>query len=75
LAADGHGRVDLLASDPGGLVGDVAGVLLGVDLAGEVDDDTDEDDHHDCSGGQPHRDRASLGVGQALAQGGHHRSR
>jgi hypothetical protein len=46
LPADGGAGQDLFSADPGGLGRDVAGALLGVDLAAEVDGKSHQDDHH-----------------------------
>jgi hypothetical protein len=64
-----------LPAGAGGLVGDGAGVLLGVDLPAEVDGQPDEDDHREAGGDQPDADRPPLPVSARWLLSGHWRSR
>src|SRR5665647_3365100 len=76
LPMDGGASQDLFSANPGGLGRDVAGALLGVDLAAEVDGKSHQDDHHQAGCGQPdtHRPPFPIPV-RPGCRGGHHLSR
>ena len=77
LTAHRGGALDLLGAGAGGLGGGTARLLLGVDLAAEVDGHPDEDDHRQCCGGEPDADGAALITRaprrETADAGGHHR--
>src|SRR5665647_754353 len=76
LPSDGWTGQDLFSADPGRLGRDVACVLLGVDLAAEVDGESHQDDHHQAGCGEPDAHRRPFPIPARTGCGdGHHRSR